>query len=81
MCGFQTLEQEVVKLKFPWRPQDVRDDRVMGYMLRKSANRECDVIFFLKKVYSKFQASPGNMRLYIKHTNRQPQFPVRYWAQ
>ena len=33
---------EVVKLKsgLPWRTQDVRDARVMGYLLRKTANRE-----------------------------------------
>ena len=36
----QTLKQEAVTLKLPWRPQDVRDARAMGYMLRKAANRE-----------------------------------------
>jgi hypothetical protein len=34
------LEQESVKLKLTWRPQDVRDARVVGYLLRKAANRE-----------------------------------------
>ena len=37
MCGSQTLEQEAVKLKLPWRPQDISDARVMGYLLRKAA--------------------------------------------
>ena len=31
-----------MKLKpgLPWRTQDVRDARVMGYLLRRAANRE-----------------------------------------
>jgi hypothetical protein len=36
----QTLEQEAVKLKLPWRLQDIRVPRAMGYLLRKAANRE-----------------------------------------
>jgi hypothetical protein len=28
------------KVELPWRPQDVRDARAIGYLLRKSANRE-----------------------------------------
>jgi hypothetical protein len=40
MCGSQTLKQEAVTLKLPWRPQDVRDVRAMGYLLKKAANRE-----------------------------------------
>ena len=40
MCGSQTLEQEAVTLKLSWRPQDDRDARAMGYLLRKAANRE-----------------------------------------
>ena len=36
----QTLKQEAVTLKLPWRPQDVRESRAMGYLLRKAANRE-----------------------------------------
>ena len=40
MCGSQTLEQEAITLKLPWRPQDVQDTRAMGYLLRKAANRE-----------------------------------------
>ena len=40
MCGSQPLEQEVVKLKLPWIPQDVRDVRIVGYLPRKAANRE-----------------------------------------
>jgi hypothetical protein len=28
------------KLKLPWRPQDVRDARAVGYLPRKAANRE-----------------------------------------
>jgi hypothetical protein len=35
-----TLEQEVITLKLPWTPQDVRAVRVVGYLLRKAANRE-----------------------------------------
>jgi hypothetical protein len=40
MCGSQALEQEAVKLKLPWISQDVRDARAMGYLLRKSANKD-----------------------------------------
>jgi hypothetical protein len=40
MCGFQTLKQEAVTLKLPWRPKEVKDARAMGYMLREAANRE-----------------------------------------
>jgi hypothetical protein len=36
----QTLKQEAVTLKLPWRVKDVKDARAMGYMLRKAANRE-----------------------------------------
>ena len=36
----QTLKQEAVTLKLPWKLKDVRDARAMGYMLRKAANRE-----------------------------------------
>ena len=38
--GSQTLKQEAVTLKLPWRLKDVKDARAMGYMLRKAANRE-----------------------------------------
>ena len=33
---------KAVKLKpgWPWRPQDIGDARPMGYLLRKTANRE-----------------------------------------
>jgi hypothetical protein len=40
MYGSQTLKQEAVTLKLPWKPQDVLNDRGMGYLLRKSANRD-----------------------------------------
>ena len=36
MYGSQTLEQEAVKLKLPWRPQGIRDARAVGYLLRKA---------------------------------------------
>jgi hypothetical protein len=36
----QTLKQEDVTLKLPWRLQDVKDVRALGYMLRKAANKE-----------------------------------------
>jgi hypothetical protein len=36
----QTLKQEAVTLKLPWRLKDVKNARAMGYMLRKAANRE-----------------------------------------
>ena len=36
----QTLKQEAVTLKLPWRLKDVKDARAMGYMLRKGANTE-----------------------------------------
>ena len=42
MCGSQTLEQEAVKLKLTWRPQDVKDARATGCLPRKAANRECN---------------------------------------
>jgi hypothetical protein len=34
------LEKEAVKLKLPWRPQDVRDVRAMGYLPTKASERE-----------------------------------------
>jgi hypothetical protein len=37
---YQTLKQEAVTLKFPWRLKDDKDARAMGCMLRKAANRE-----------------------------------------
>jgi hypothetical protein len=40
MHGSQTLEQEAEKLKFPGKPQDIKDVRAMGYLLRKAANRK-----------------------------------------
>ena len=36
----ETLNQEAVSWKLPWRLKDVKDARAMGYMLRKTANRE-----------------------------------------
>ena len=36
----ETLNQEAVSWKLPWRLKDVKDARAMGYMLRKAANRE-----------------------------------------
>jgi hypothetical protein len=36
----QTLKQEDVTLKLPWRLKGVKDTRAIGYMLRKAANRE-----------------------------------------
>jgi hypothetical protein len=36
----QTLKQEAVTLKLPWRLKGVKDARTMEYMLRKAANRE-----------------------------------------
>ena len=40
MCGSQTLKQEAVTLTLPWGPQDFRDVRVIGYLLKNVANRE-----------------------------------------
>jgi hypothetical protein len=41
MCRFQTLKQEAAAPKLPWRPQDVRDARAVGYLLAGiAANRE-----------------------------------------
>jgi hypothetical protein len=40
MCGSQTLEQETVKVKLPWRPFDVRGVRAVGCLLRNTAIRE-----------------------------------------
>ena len=36
----QSLKQEAVTLKLPWRLKDVKYARAMGYMLRNAANRE-----------------------------------------
>ena len=36
----ETLNQEAVSWKLPWRLKDVKDARAMGYMLRKADNRE-----------------------------------------
>ena len=36
----QTLKQEVVTLKLPWRHQDVQAARSVSYLQRKAANRE-----------------------------------------
>ena len=35
----QTLKQEAVTLKLPWRPKDIRDSRASVYLLKKAANR------------------------------------------
>jgi hypothetical protein len=32
--------EQAVTLKLPWRPQDVKDAKALGYLLRKAANRE-----------------------------------------
>jgi hypothetical protein len=40
MCRSQTLEKEGEKLNFPSVPQYVRNAKAMGYLLRKSVNRE-----------------------------------------
>jgi hypothetical protein len=40
MCGSQTLKQEAVILKLPWRPEDFQDTTAIGYLLRHAANRE-----------------------------------------
>ena len=40
MCRSQILKHETVTLKLSLRPQDVIDARAMGYLLRKTANRE-----------------------------------------
>jgi hypothetical protein len=40
MCGSQTLKQEAVTLKLPWRSKDVQDASTMDYLLRKTASRE-----------------------------------------
>ena len=36
----QTLKEEAVTLKLPWRLKDDKDARAMGYMLRNADNRE-----------------------------------------
>ena len=40
MCGSKTLKQEAVTLKLPWRAQDAKDARTIGYLLKKTVNRE-----------------------------------------
>ena len=40
ICGSQTLKQEAVALKLPWRLQDVRDATAVGYLLKTAANGE-----------------------------------------
>jgi hypothetical protein len=42
-CGSQTLEQEAVKLKLPWRLSDVSDARAVEYLPRKAANRKLNM--------------------------------------
>ena len=34
------MKQEAVRLKFTWRPQDVKDARATQYPPKKAANRE-----------------------------------------
>ena len=36
----QTLKQEAVTLKLPWRPHDIWNAKAMVYLLRKATNRE-----------------------------------------
>jgi hypothetical protein len=36
----QTLKQEAVTWKLPWRPKDAKDARAIGYMVRKATNRK-----------------------------------------
>jgi hypothetical protein len=36
----QTLKQETVTLKLPWRLKDVKYAKAMGCMLRKADNKE-----------------------------------------
>ena len=40
MCGSQAPEQEAVKLKLLWRPQNVRHSSAVGLLLGKAVNRE-----------------------------------------
>lgn len=40
MCRSDTLEKEDVKLNLPLIPQDVREVRAMGKLLREANNRE-----------------------------------------
>ena len=39
-AGSQILEQEAVKLKLTWGPQDYNDAKATGCLPRKAANRE-----------------------------------------
>jgi hypothetical protein len=32
MCGSQTMKEEAVTLKLPWRPKDIKDTRAVGYI-------------------------------------------------
>jgi hypothetical protein len=34
------LKPEAVALKLPWKAQDIKDSRALGYVLRKAAKRE-----------------------------------------
>jgi hypothetical protein len=36
MCVSHSLEQEVVKLKLPWKPKDVKDARAVGCLPNES---------------------------------------------
>ena len=48
MCGSKTLEQEAVTLRLPSRPQDLWDVRAVGYLLRKTSQRERIVLQLTK---------------------------------
>ena len=62
MCGSQTLKQEAVTLKLPWRPQDVQDARIMGYLLRKAANREWNQLRRKKFAVNKDEKRDGDLK-------------------
>ena len=63
MCGSQTLKQEAVTLKLPWRPQDVQDARVMGYLLTKAANRKWNQLRGKKfVVVNKYEKGVGDLK-------------------
>jgi hypothetical protein len=66
MCGSQTPEQIAVKLKLPWRPQDI--SRAAGYLLRKSANREWNQPKRKKSVaVSKDERGVGDLKTALTH--------------
>ena len=51
-----------MKLKLNWRPQVVKDDRAVGYLMRKAANREWSKLMRKKFVTVNKDEGIGNLK-------------------